>query len=134
MPRRRARALRLGLLVLAAALGIRCGGDGGSPTGPGPGPTPAPLSYVALGASDAVGIGAFPPSEGYVYLLARRMEEVRSPVTLLNLGINGAVVDEIAAQALERAARSGPLRGRPRPPARGAPRAHERAGLRRGPR
>lgn len=45
------------------------------------------LVYLALGASDAVGIGASPLDSGCVYLLANRLEGARSqPVHLLNLG------------------------------------------------
>jgi lysophospholipase L1-like esterase len=103
--------LRLGALALAAiAAGPGCGGGSGSPTGPMPSPTPATraLAYTALGASDAVGIGAFPPTRGYVYLLRDRMEGVRTPVTLDNLGISGATADEIARDALAQAIASDP--------------------------
>ena len=74
-----------------------------SPTAPSAPTAPAanaPVRYTAIGASDAVGVGAsvsclpFAPCEngtGYVPLLARRVGASRE-VTLTNLGIPGAVL------------------------------------------
>lgn len=56
------------------------------------------LTYTALGASDAVGIGAVPPGLGYVYDLSSRMSEAEFDVTLSNQGIIGAKADDIAAR------------------------------------
>jgi lysophospholipase L1-like esterase len=77
--------------------------DDGSPTTP-TAPTPpaanAPVHYTALGASDAVGIGASrvcvplapcPDGTGYVPVIARQLSAGRS-FTLTNLGIPGAVL------------------------------------------
>ena len=54
-----------------------------------------PLHYTALGASDAVGVGALPPTRGYVYRIRDGLEQQGRPVELLNLGIPGAEVGSI---------------------------------------
>jgi lysophospholipase L1-like esterase len=91
------------LAVLAFALvTVACGEDRPT-TGPSP-PTPpaagAPVSYTAIGASDAMGVGGSVPclplttcdgGTGYVPLIVRQLRATRS-VTLLNLGIPGAVL------------------------------------------
>lgn len=52
--------------------------------------------YSAIGASDAVGVGAEPPSEGYVFRLEDNFDNCRSDeVGLLNLGIPAAEIPEI---------------------------------------
>jgi acyl-CoA thioesterase I len=61
---------------------------------------PGNLNYVALGASDAAGIGAFPLTDGYVFQIADRLAARGQPVALYNLGVPTATVDEIDA-ALE---------------------------------
>jgi lysophospholipase L1-like esterase len=106
------RRLRLGLrLPLLAALlllsllpGVGCsGGGGGGPTDPG-----APrLVYAALGASDAVGIGASPLTAGYVYVIADELSEQR-PVDLRNLGESGAHSYDLVARQLAPAVGAGP--------------------------
>jgi acyl-CoA thioesterase I len=53
------------------------------------------IRYVALGASDATGIGASPLTEGYVYQIERGLKDNGRSVSLLNLGIPGAQADEI---------------------------------------
>lgn len=98
--------------VLALALStVACGGtnSSSSPTAP-TGPTPnSPVRYTALGASDAIGVGAstpctvFAPCEngtGYVPLFARQLRSGRE-VTVLNMGIPAAVVSP-AMQTLGR--------------------------------
>jgi len=67
-------------------------------------PTPAPageVHYTALGASDAIGFGssapcipftACPDGAGYVQAIARRLQGDGKTVTLVNLGIPGAVL------------------------------------------
>ena len=71
-----------------------------APSAPRPPVASAPVRYTAIGASDAIGVGAsvvcvpFTPCEngtGYVPLLARRVAGSRE-VTLTNLGIPGAVL------------------------------------------
>jgi len=54
--------------------------------------------YLALGASDATGVGAIPLTEGYVYLIKRELERRLPGVALLNLGIPGARIDLIKEQ------------------------------------
>lgn len=61
---------------------------------------PGNLNYLALGASDAAGIGAFPLTRGYVFKIADALAVRGEPVGLYNLGIPGATVIEIQA-ALE---------------------------------
>jgi lysophospholipase L1-like esterase len=95
--------LALGLAILVPVLaGLACsGGDG--PTDPG-----APrLVYAALGASDAVGIGASPLTAGYVYLIADELRAQRS-VDLRNLGEAGAHSDDLVARQLAPAVSAGP--------------------------
>lgn len=89
------------LLAAIATLALAGCGDmddaARPPTIPSPG---GPVFYTALGASDALGIGASVPcvpfapcpnGTGYVPVIARRLGEQRS-VTLVNLGIPGAVI------------------------------------------
>ena len=57
-----------------------------------------PQVYVALGASDAVGVGAdHPSSEGWVPLVGNELPE--SP-QLINLGISGATLGDVISQEL----------------------------------
>lgn len=98
IPRRLVLALAL-LLVVAG-----CGG-GGSSSG---GESLGPIAYTALGASDAVGIGAVPLSNGYVPLLRDRLNGVGYDTTLQNLGINGARVGDLIDEELPDALLSNP--------------------------
>lgn len=61
----------------------------------GPPPTQAKFLYVALGASDATGIGAFPITKGYVYLIRNAVEKFQPGVSLLNLGVPGERIGPI---------------------------------------
>jgi len=92
-----------GVLVLAL-LAAACGlfdKNNDSPTSPsGPQDPNAPVFYTALGASDAVGVGASvvcvpltscDNGTGYVPVIARRLRATRQ-VTLVNIGIPGAVL------------------------------------------
>ena len=54
--------------------------------------------YLAFGASDAVGVGAFPTTEGYVFLIKAELERRMPGVALLNLGVPGARIDLIKEQ------------------------------------
>jgi lysophospholipase L1-like esterase len=57
-----------------------------------------PSVYVALGASDAVGVGAdHPTSEGWVPLVSQALPD--NP-QLINLGISGATLSDIISQEL----------------------------------
>lgn len=53
------------------------------------------LTYVAMGASDAVGWGADPYENGYVYLIRDELTEFVDSVNFTNLGIAGLTVDEL---------------------------------------
>ena len=60
------------------------------------------LDYAALGASDVVGVGAVPLTNGYVYLIEDSVEtESGKGVDLENLGIPGAEIGEIENIELE---------------------------------
>jgi acyl-CoA thioesterase-1 len=56
---------------------------------------PDEILYSALGASDAVGIGAVPLTEGYVFRIEDELEEQIDDVHLVNLGIPAADVAAI---------------------------------------
>lgn len=94
-------ALSLAFL-LAAFPG--CGGSDG-PTSPSPG---GRTVYAALGASDAVGVGASPLTSGYVFQIADRIAGVRGGVDLRNLGIPGARIDRFLNPMLPQAVETGP--------------------------
>ena len=89
------------LVALALCTLAACGKDGSSPASPSPPPGQnAPVVYAAIGASDALGIGASvpcipfvpcPDGTGYVPIIARRLSETRT-VTTTNLGIPAAVI------------------------------------------
>ena len=103
---------RVGGVVVVALLAMSpaCSSKGGSgsPTQPSPGTT-TKVVYTAIGASDAVGVGASVPclpfvecpnGTGYVPVLARRLAETRQ-VQTTNLGIPAAVLSpEIQALGL----------------------------------
>jgi hypothetical protein len=59
------------------------------------------ILYMAIGASDAVGIGATPLTHGYVFRIKDELENRGKNVDLLDLGIPGANLDTIA-QAVRR--------------------------------
>lgn len=99
LPPTRRLVLVLGLLLLLTG----CGGGGSSGNG-----SLGPLVYTALGASDAVGIGAVPLSNGYVPTLADRLTDVGFDTTLDNLGINGARVGDLIDDELPDALASDP--------------------------
>jgi len=95
------------VVFLAVAATLACGRDD-SPAGPTPGPPAAgsPVFYTAVGASDAIGVGArvmclpLTPCEGgtgYVPLVVRALQATRQ-VTLMNLGIPGAVLSPTIQQ------------------------------------
>lgn len=91
------------VLLLATALG--CSSNSRSPSSPS---TPGGTVYAALGASDAVGVGASPFSRGYVFLVADRIAGVRGGVDLRNLGIPGAQIDGFVSVMLPQAMEAGP--------------------------
>ena len=57
------------------------------------------IKYVALGASDATGIGAFPLTNGYVFRIKHTLEKNGKKVDLLNLGIPTANISAIEKAA-----------------------------------
>lgn len=88
------------ILCLAGWLAAGCSKNSNpaSPSPPAPG---APVYYTAVGASDAIGYGSTSPcipftdcpnGAGYVQIIARQLREQGSTVTLVNLGIPGAVI------------------------------------------
>ena len=80
------RRVLLGLLTLGLA---GCGGGS-------IGPQNKTILYTALGASDAVGVGAEPIENGYVYRIRDALAAGFKAVNLINLGIPGAEIDRIA--------------------------------------
>jgi lysophospholipase L1-like esterase len=77
------------LALLAAALVIACSR---------PATAAAPLTYVALGASDAVGVGAAAPeTEGWV----PRLGSMLGPdARVINLGVNGSTLSQALKEQL----------------------------------
>lgn len=75
-------------LTALVFLGLASCSGRGTPEGPG-----GATVYAALGASDAVGVGAVPLSNGYVYLIAERIRAARGEVELHNFGYLGARID-----------------------------------------
>ncbi len=88
------------LLILVFLAAGSCSSD--SPTAPG-----VRLVYAALGASDAVGIGASPLTAGYVFLIANDLGEDRE-VDLRNLGEIGAHSFDMIARQLGSAISASP--------------------------
>ncbi|HSK09070.1 MAG TPA: SGNH/GDSL hydrolase family protein [Vicinamibacterales bacterium] len=88
----------------AAALSVLpgCGDKTDSPTSPSPPPSSgSAVSYTAVGASDAAGVGSSvpcapftdcPDGMGYVPRIVRELKAQGSTVTLMNLGIPAAVL------------------------------------------
>jgi len=58
------------------------------------------IHYLALGASDATGIGALPLSRGYVFRIKDGLQDRNRKVRLVNLGIPTANVSAIEKTAL----------------------------------
>lgn len=86
----------LGLALLASCNKSDNGGDDG-----GPGPSPLERRYTALGASDAVGIGASVPcvpftdcpgGTGYVPRVLSHLRQSDADLKLTNMGLPGAVM------------------------------------------
>lgn len=107
MTRRSAAALLLAFTVLLSACAKESSPT--SPSGPPSGSTP--VYYTGIGASDAIGYGSSvpclpftdcPDGLGYIQTIARQLRGQGMTVTLVNLGIPGAVigpgVQSLAAQ------------------------------------
>ena len=87
----------LNILLLIVSLTVSGCGTSSNPA----------IHYTALGASDAVGVGALPPTRGYVFRIREGLEQqVGRSVDLLNLGIPGAQVGEID-EAFQKSIQSG---------------------------
>ena len=93
--------------VVVALLVVSGCNSSKSPTDPTP-TNPNTILYTAIGASDAIGIGASvpclpltpcPQGTGYVQTLERQLHTGANAVTLLNLGIPGTVLSP-ATQSL----------------------------------
>jgi lysophospholipase L1-like esterase len=94
----------LSLAACAAALALACHKTSTSPTPsspPGPPAAGSSVRYAAVGASDAIGVGASvlcvpyvacADGTGYVPDIARQMQSEGWTVSLTNLGIPGAVI------------------------------------------
>lgn len=93
--------LLMGLISAAGSLACKNGGME-SPTGPGPAPQPnTTVYYTAIGASDAIAIGASvaclpytdcPDGRGYVQVTTRELKARGFTVTLNNLGFPAHVL------------------------------------------
>lgn len=89
------------LLLSSIAIGLAACSDSDGPTTPTPPPNTNDVFYTAIGASDAIGYGGSAPcvpltecpsGTGYVQSVARRLKDTGKVVTLMNLGIPGAVL------------------------------------------
>lgn len=66
--------------------------------------TVATFKYAALGASDAVGVGATPDSTlGYVYVINDSIKTLKDNVEFLNFGVSGAVAEGIHHEQVSKA-------------------------------
>lgn len=79
------------IAIVLLAISVSVIGCGDSPTSP----KRAKIVYVAMGASDAVGIGAFPLENGYVYRIRDGLKKCAQNVYLYNLGVVGKRIDFI---------------------------------------
>jgi len=66
------------------------------------------IKYVAIGASDAFGIGAVPLTNGYVYQIDDKLAASTGGVDLINLGLPGAETDEFIDIELPLAKKANP--------------------------
>lgn len=98
-----AKRWHLCVLLSTALLTVGCTKAEG-PTGPSPIPEPnSTINYNAIGASDAIGVGASvecipyaecPNGKGYVYVVTRELRARGFIVNLNNLGFPGAVISK----------------------------------------
>jgi lysophospholipase L1-like esterase len=101
--------LAVKIAFLAAALALLSQGAtlAGSPAGTAAGTLPrdraAAFTYVALGDSTVVGVGASRPELGYVGRLQTRLRQQYPRARLVNLGQSGATAADVAREQLPRA-------------------------------
>ena len=92
--------LLLGLVLATVVTGCRLPGQSAKPE------ATRPLTYVAIGASDSVGVGAnIPESEGWVPVLHAHLP---SGSRLVNLGVSGTLLKQAVEQQLPVALDSDP--------------------------
>jgi acyl-CoA thioesterase I len=82
-------------LVTLAVSGASLGACASAPPEP-----PERITYLALGASDAAGVGAVPITRGYVFRIADELDQRVDEAFLANLGVPGANTEQLD-QALE---------------------------------
>jgi acyl-CoA thioesterase I len=80
------------VVAISAASTVACGSARPEP--------PGRLVYLALGASDAAGVGAEPITRGYVFQIAEELDDRIDVVLLTNLAVPGANTEQLD-QALE---------------------------------
>lgn len=105
-PPRHARPVLASLLLGASLLLAACGGQANAPRATPTATRQPSVIYVALGASDAVGVGAADPNtQGYVPVLISRLPQDAYP---LNLGIAGYTLHQALTGELPRALNAHP--------------------------
>jgi lysophospholipase L1-like esterase len=82
-------------LVTLAVSGASLGACASAPPEP-----PERITYLALGASDAAGVGAVPITRGYVFRIADELDQRVDEAFLANVGVPGANTEQLD-QALE---------------------------------
>jgi acyl-CoA thioesterase I len=82
-------------LVTLAVSGASLGACASAPPEP-----PERIIYLALGASDAAGVGAVPITRGYVFRIADELDQRVDEAFLANVGVPGANTEQLD-QALE---------------------------------
>jgi lysophospholipase L1-like esterase len=92
VPSRENRAMRWLTLVAVAVSGVSLMACAGSRPEP-----PQRIIYVAIGASDAAGVGADPISRGYVFRIADELDGRVDEIFLANLGLPGANAEQLDA-------------------------------------
>jgi lysophospholipase L1-like esterase len=81
------RWLRLVALAISATVLATCASKPPEP--------PQRLIYLALGASDAAGLGAEPITRGYVFQITNELDDRIDVVLLANLGVAGANTEQL---------------------------------------
>lgn len=82
------------MLPVLTMLGAGLGACGGGATMMEP---PDRIIYLAIGASDAAGVGADPLTRGYVFRIADALDERVGQVSLASLALPGATAEQIGA-------------------------------------